>query len=76
MNSKNYNKIFCQNVQFLRDKNHLTQAEMAEKLGVSVNSLRSLEKGEVPPRLRCGILIRIHTVFGIHPKDIFSPLEK
>lgn len=63
-------KIFCQNVRFLGEKN-LTQAETAEKLSISVNSLRSLEKGEVPPRLSCGILIRIHTVFGIHPKDIF-----
>lgn len=74
--SKNHedNRLnFCGNIVALRKKYHLTQAEMAEVLGISVKSLRSLEKGKIPPRLNCSILFNIYKSFDIFPSDMFSP---
>lgn len=67
--------IFCENIRFLRKQNNLSQAEMAELLGIGIKSLRSLEKDRIPSRLSCDILFRIYTAFGVYPGDIFSPLE-
>ena len=64
---------FCKNILALRKRLHLTQAEMAKFLGISVKSLRSLEKGKIPPRLNCNILFSIYNVFNIFPSDMFLP---
>ena len=64
---------FCRNILALRKRLHLTQAEMAKFLGISVKSLRSLEKGKIPPRLSCSILFNIYKSFDIFPSDMFSP---
>ena len=74
-NNRDDSRIFCRNVLALRKKHNLTQAEMAKLLGIGVKSLRSLEKGEIPPRLSCGIIIIIYKEFGVFPSDMFSPLE-
>lgn len=66
--------IFSQNMKKIRKTAQLTQREMAQKLGISIASLSKIEKGILPPRLSCSILIRIHKEFGIHPKDLFEPL--
>lgn len=68
--------IFCNNILILRKKHKLTQAQMSELLGIGVKSLRSLEKGEIPPKLSCDVIFNIYTVFGIYPSEMFSPLEK
>ena len=66
--------IFSQNMKKIRKDAQLTQKEMAHTLGISITSLSKIEKGILPPRLSCSILIRIHEEFGIHPKDLFEPL--
>ncbi len=67
--------IFCYNIRFLRRKYKLSRAEMAKRLGIGVQTLRALEKDEIPSRLSCEILFRIYNEFGICPKNIFSPLN-
>lgn len=74
-NIKKQSLIFCRNVLILRKENHLTQEKMAKLLGISIHSLRSLENGKIPPRLSCDVIFRIYIFFGVHPRDIFSPLE-
>ncbi len=67
--------VFCQNILALRKKYQLTQVKMAELLGISIKSLRSLERGKIPPKLSCKILFNIYEVFGVFPGDMFSPLK-
>ena len=66
--------IFSQNMKKIRKDTHLTQKEMARRLGISVTSLSKIEMGILPPRLSCSIIFRVHKEFGIHPKDLFEPL--
>lgn len=63
---------FCQNISTLRAEKGLSQKEMAEKLGISVQSLRNLEQGKLPPRWGCAVFFRIYQVYGIKPKDLFE----
>ena len=67
--------MVCHNIRLLRSKYKLSQAEMAKRLEIGVQTLRSLEKDRIPPRLSCGILCKIYKEFGIWPSDMFSPLE-
>lgn len=55
----------CSNVRYLRAKNHLSQQTLAKLLGISVKSLRSMEAGVLPSRIRCHTLCRIADVFDV-----------
>lgn len=39
-------KTFGSRIQELRRKNNLTQSELAEKIGISTNFIRMIERGE------------------------------
>ena len=41
---------FCSDVTYLRKKHGLTQAQMAEIMGVGVGTVRLLERGVLPPQ--------------------------
>ena len=60
------------NIRWLREKNKLTQSEMAKLLSVSPTSLRKIERGELPPRLRVLVPFNVSSRFGISPADLFS----
>ena len=62
----------CQKIHTLRVQNHLSQKEMADKLGISIASLQKIEQNCPPPQLRCNVLLRVHTEFGIKFADIFT----
>ena len=51
---------------------HLTQAEAAEKLGVTVQTLLNWEKGRTEPSMSQGRLIE--QVYGLPIENIFLPL--
>lgn len=68
MQNEYYVLNFCRNVCYLRRKNSLTQKEMAEILGVSVSSLRKMEKGDVLPKIHCRMLLRVCERFDL-PAD-------
>lgn len=68
--------IFCANLKHLREKEGLTHKEMAACLGIGVETLKRLERGEIPPRVSVEVIFRASTVFGLHPKELFRPPMK
>jgi len=63
---------FCHNVKLLRQQSHLTKRQMAQLLGISVDSLNKLECGQLPPRLSIRIVYNIYYFFGIYPAAQFN----
>ena len=68
--------MFCGNVKRLRKREGLTRKEMAARLGIGVETLARLERGEIPPRLSVEVVCRISREFGIHPKELFMHGEE
>ena len=69
-------KGLCKNICYLRKKNGLTQREMAERLNISLYSLRMIERGIIPKNLSCEILYYLQLHFFLDIADLFMPLEK
>ena len=65
-------KLFCNNVKVLRLIFKLTKREMAEKLGISLGALTTIENGKLPRKLDVSIVIRLHESFGLTPSEIFE----
>ena len=65
-------KILCSNVKAIRTSAKIGVEEMAQKLGITVSELESIECGLMPKSVTVEILFRIQTHFGIHPKDMFD----
>lgn len=76
MNTDRELKNFCRNVAFLRKEHGLTQAQMATIMNVGVGTVRSLERGIVPPRLNAYVLYRLHDHFHISVDSLFSSRER
>ena len=66
---------FCRNVSYLRKKLNLTEAQMGKIMNVGIGTVRSLERGMIPPRLNVYILYRLHDHFHISVAALFSPWE-
>ena len=45
---------------------------MAKLIGVGISTLNIIENGKIPKRLSCRVLVRIHSVFGIKPQNMFK----
>ena len=60
--------IFTHNVKYVRTENKLTITEMAKIMGISVNTLKIIESGILPPRLKVDVLFRIQAYFNIPAK--------
>ena len=69
-------KVLCKNIYYLRQKNGLTQREMAGRLNISLYSLRMIERGIIPKNLSCEILYYLQLHFFLDIADLFMPLEK
>jgi len=54
----------------LREKNGLTQEILADKVGVTRQTILFLEKGKYNPSLR--LAYKIARVFGVMIEDVFS----
>lgn len=65
-------KNLVNNIIFLRKKYGISKKVMAEILGVCVETLNKIERGELPPRLNLEIVFNIQKYFGICPKDIME----
>ena len=63
---------FCHNIARLRSYHKISQRKMAELLGIGCKTLRRLERGEMPERLGCNILVRVYHHFRVPPKDLFT----
>ena len=57
-------------IRELREKNGLTQEILAEKVGVTRQTILFLEKGKYNPSLR--LAYKIARVFGVKIEDVFS----
>lgn len=60
-----YYKNFCQNIRHLRQVHNLTQRQMAQLLGISVNTLGRMERCEAAVRIHSGILCRVCDCFDV-----------
>lgn len=67
--------IFCKNMVYLRKKHKLSQRDMAKKLHIGVATLRKLEQGDIPKRLRTEILWYIYKNFNIPINNQFEDLS-
>ena len=65
MKDHSYLHIFNQNVRFLRKVNGLTQQEMANIMGVCLNTLRKIEKNIPTPSMDCIVPLRVSEHFQI-----------
>ena len=63
--------IFCRNFRYLREISGLSLEEMAKCVGISVYSVKTIERGRVPRTLRSKTLMIIYVNFGIPPSDMF-----
>lgn len=60
---ENLNLVIAKNLTSLRKANHLTQAELAEKLNYSDKSISKWENGEAAPSVE--VLVQIGSLFGV-----------
>ena len=67
-------EYFCSNIKYIREREGLSQKEMAKALGIGVKSLVKLERGELPPRLDCMVVYYVHRNFGVKPAELFGAL--
>jgi putative transcriptional regulator len=56
-------------IRVLRAERRWSQAELAERVGVSRNSINSIENGKFDPSLPLGF--RIADVFGLRVEEVF-----
>lgn len=57
-------------VYTLRTKKNLTQEELAQKLGITRQTVISIEKGNYTPSVL--LALKIATVFKVHVEDVFN----
>ena len=67
-------EVFCQNVKLLRERNGLSEKEMAKILEIGAASLTKIEQGIIPYRVSASIVIKLAQHFSIEPHRLFTPL--
>ena len=76
MDLTNETQIFGENLRALRQREHLTQKELARIMGIGVGSLRRIDRGDFPLRFYVSHLERILDHFGVTADSLFVPMEK
>lgn len=61
-------------LKVLRAEHNLSQADLADRLNVSRQTVNSLEKGKYMPSLL--LAFKIASLFGQRIEDIFQPTEE
>lgn len=56
-----------------RERLGLTERELALQTGVSITTIRSMERSKNHAELRVRFLIRLSAALGIHPTELFNP---
>jgi len=74
MTENEFKTIVRGNIKRFRGYKNWTQAEFAEKLGISVNFLSDVENGKrwISP----ASMVKFASVLNIEPFELFKPLEK
>lgn len=65
-------KNLANNIVRIRKEYGLSKKEMAKILGISIESLRKIEKGEIPLKMSVEVIFEIYDYFGITPKELFE----
>jgi len=73
MTDKELRGIFSANIKRYRQSRNLSQADLAEKLDISVNFLCNIENGNrwISPQT----LVKFATALNIEPYELFKPAE-
>jgi len=73
MTDKELRNIFSTNIKRHRRSRNLSQADLAEKLDISVNFLCNIENGNrwISPQT----LVKFATALNIEPYELFKPAE-
>lgn len=58
-------------LRIFRAEHHLSQAELAEHLGVARQTVHAIEAGKFAPSLT--LAFKIATLFGANINDVFAP---
>ena len=66
---------FCKNIKWLRERNRLSQEEMAVIMGIAPSALRMIEAGRIPQQLSANVIIILAARFSIKACELFSPLD-
>ena len=67
-------QILCENICRARKESAMSQKQLADIMGISVATLKKLENGEVPPRMKVTAILRFCKQFGLKPNQAFLPL--
>ena len=65
--------VFGRKLRAFRKLKHLTQTELAKKIGVSVAIIGSLERGTRAPSKE--IIERLTTVLNVHERELLGEAE-
>lgn len=63
-------QLVKQKMQELRKRHKLTQSDVADKLGVTVQHYQQVETGNTAPNLR--IIIGLSDIYDVHPSYFFN----
>ena len=66
---------FCSNIRYLRKTHGLTQAQMADIMGVGISTVRLLENGTLPKRLSYVVLFPLCEYFDLSYDALFVPMD-
>ena len=67
---------FCKNVSLIRKRAKLSQKGMARIMHISVQTLRLLESGILPPRFKIDSLIYLCRAFHMKPSQLLQDMER
>lgn len=70
MQKENINSMMRNSIKVERAKKNLTQAELAERIGVSRQAVNSIETGKFIPSTL--LALRMAKIFGISVEQIFQ----
>lgn len=75
MNKDSELEILCRNIIFLKNKWKLTQKELSEISGLSLYSIRRIQKGYCPDTLTVDVLFNLSKYYGIKISSLFDIMQ-
>ena len=63
---------FVHNVKWLRERHGLSKKEMAKIMGIGIQSLNRIERGEFPDRLGVNAIFRLCRRFGVRAPELLG----
>jgi DNA-binding XRE family transcriptional regulator len=67
-----YGVVDGKKLEAMREERGLSRQELAQEAGISMSTLRSLERGH---KVRVKTARSVANVFGVHPSEMGHPVE-